>query len=128
LRFGTSTATLRGQETVIGRSPYSTVVMTDPSVSRVHASISKEDGGVMVRDLGSKNGTKVNRKLVGPDPVPLGAGDVLVLGQVTCMVEAASAQARRITTTDRPISCDEDPETTRRVRLRALPDPDDTAT
>jgi pSer/pThr/pTyr-binding forkhead associated (FHA) protein len=58
---------------VIGRDPSSGIVLDDPEASRRHASISAEEDGVTVEDLGSTNGTYLDRaKVTGPTRVPLG--------------------------------------------------------
>jgi pSer/pThr/pTyr-binding forkhead associated (FHA) protein/S1-C subfamily serine protease len=52
----------------------------DTSISRVHAQIEiKDDGSVIIRDAGSRNGTLVNGKLID-DESPFGMGDRLGLG------------------------------------------------
>ena len=40
------------------------MVLEDPNVSRFHAEVRRVDGRVEVRDLGSRNGTRVNGELV----------------------------------------------------------------
>ena len=53
-----------GSGLVIGRSPTATVQIVAGDVSRQHARIeSTADGGWMIVDLGSRNGTRVNGKL-----------------------------------------------------------------
>lgn len=47
--------------TLIGRSPECDVFLDDVTVSRRHAEIVQEAGAYMIRDLGSLNGTFVNR-------------------------------------------------------------------
>jgi pSer/pThr/pTyr-binding forkhead associated (FHA) protein len=42
---------------IIGRSNESTIVLSDPMVSRSHARISLEKGQWILEDLGSANGT-----------------------------------------------------------------------
>lgn len=54
----------RGQ-IVVGRNPEVDLQLVHPMVSRRHAEIAMEDdGGFLVRDLGSRNGTVVNDELV----------------------------------------------------------------
>jgi len=48
-----------------------------PNVSRYHAEVWLEGGVLYVRDLGSANGTFVNGKPIGTEPVVLGDGDQL---------------------------------------------------
>ena len=50
--------------TVIGRSPECDVFLDDVTVSRRHAEIRREGGTFTIRDLGSLNGTYVNRKRI----------------------------------------------------------------
>jgi S1-C subfamily serine protease len=66
----------------IGRSPECLVQISPElgaSVSRVHAEILILEGGVMVRDPGSRNGTYVNGKRLDA-PHPVAKGDLLMLG------------------------------------------------
>jgi len=54
---------------ILGRVAGSDVVISDPEVSRRHASITWERGQPVIRDLGSTNGTFVNGvRLTGPRP------------------------------------------------------------
>lgn len=50
--------------TVIGRKEFCDVRLEDPSVSKTHLVVTKVDGVLMFRDLGSTNGTKVNGQRV----------------------------------------------------------------
>ena len=50
-----------GLRTLIGRSPDCDVFLDDVTVSRRHAEIVHEGGRYVIRDLGSLNGTFVNR-------------------------------------------------------------------
>ena len=73
---------VRGQSVTIGRSPECTIqIMPEQgaSVSRTHAEIGIRDGGVMLFDLGSRNGTFLNgRRLEGAQPVV--KNDLIMLG------------------------------------------------
>jgi hypothetical protein len=52
-------------EVLIGRNPDAEVFLDDRSVSRSHVSlVREEDGGYRVDDLGSRNGTFVNRRRI----------------------------------------------------------------
>jgi hypothetical protein len=64
--------------TVIGRSRRCGIVLTDPNVSRQHAEIRRQDDGFMLVDLGSTNGTRVNRRDV--KQAVLQHGDRIELG------------------------------------------------
>lgn len=63
----------------LGRSRDCDVFIPDQWLSRMHAEILRDPGGLQIMDLGSKNGTLVNgRKIDGR--VPLRSGDVITLG------------------------------------------------
>jgi len=58
----------------IGRADDSTLVLTDDYASTRHARLTPRSGQWFVEDLGSTNGTYLDRaKVTGPTPVPLGA-------------------------------------------------------
>jgi pSer/pThr/pTyr-binding forkhead associated (FHA) protein len=57
----------------IGRADDATLVLTDDYASTRHARIFPQDGQWIVEDLGSTNGTYLDRqKVTQPTPVPLG--------------------------------------------------------
>ncbi|WP_117213393.1 FHA domain-containing protein FhaB/FipA [Allorhizocola rhizosphaerae] len=57
----------------IGRAEDSTLVITDDYASARHARLIPRDGQWVLEDLGSTNGTYLDRtKVSGPTPVPLG--------------------------------------------------------
>jgi pSer/pThr/pTyr-binding forkhead associated (FHA) protein len=66
----------------IGRAATSDVVVSDTYVSNVHARIFRRDGGWWLEDLGSTNGTYVNRTRVSA-PTAIGPGDEVRLGKAT---------------------------------------------
>ncbi|MGD2105070.1 MAG: FHA domain-containing protein [Anaerolineae bacterium] len=66
---------LERDHTVIGRSSDCDVVLPKRQVSRHHAEIERDDEGYLLRDLGSKNGTYVNGRVVGDEPHRLKDGD-----------------------------------------------------
>ncbi|MDZ8183682.1 MAG: adenylate/guanylate cyclase domain-containing protein [Nostoc sp. ChiSLP02] len=70
----------------IGRLPECNLYLPFGGVSRTHARISKTtDGRWTIEDLGSKNGTQVNKYLVN-FPQELHHGDVVWLGNVSLVV------------------------------------------
>ncbi|HEX2325456.1 MAG TPA: DUF3662 and FHA domain-containing protein [Chloroflexota bacterium] len=71
---------LSGKQVRIGRGLDNEVVLDDASVSRHHAEITREDGALEVRDLGSTNGTWVNAGRV--DVAAVEAGDQIAFGAV----------------------------------------------
>lgn len=64
---------------VIGRLPDSDIVLSDPGVSRRHAEIRRQDGGFVIADLGSTNGTLVNQAAV--EERLLQEGDRITVGR-----------------------------------------------
>ncbi len=67
------------KSTAIGRHPDSDVFLDDITVSRRHVVIDKTDAGYVLRDVGSLNGTYVNKKRV--DESPLRYGDEVQIGR-----------------------------------------------
>jgi predicted component of type VI protein secretion system len=74
---------------VVGRDPDCRVQLNNRFVSRRHCRLSIRQDGVMVRDLGSTNGTLVNGERVA-DEVHLQIGDSLQLGAVVLQLVAES--------------------------------------
>ncbi|HWH13111.1 MAG TPA: FHA domain-containing protein [Miltoncostaeaceae bacterium] len=64
----------------IGRSPASDVFLDDVTVSRNHARIERDPGRIVLKDLGSLNGTYVNRRRIETEEV-LENGDELQIGK-----------------------------------------------
>jgi hypothetical protein len=76
----------------IGRDPLSDIVLNDPEVSRHHAKIVRSGDGYELQDMGSTNGSFVDGKRMGGDPVYLNPGHVVMLGSnVTLIYQATSA-------------------------------------
>ena len=55
---------LGGERMVIGRSPDAAIFLDDVTVSRDHALLVRRSGGWFLDDLGSLNGTYVNRRRI----------------------------------------------------------------
>ncbi|MBK3643506.1 MULTISPECIES: FHA domain-containing protein FhaB/FipA [Streptomyces] len=70
-----TTVALQGQTITLGRAHDSTIVLDDDYASSRHARIYPDrDGNWIVEDLGSTNGTYLDRsRLTTPTPIPLGA-------------------------------------------------------
>jgi pSer/pThr/pTyr-binding forkhead associated (FHA) protein len=66
-------------EVTVGRASGCQVALADPTVSQLHARIFRRDNKLYVEDLGSSNGTYVNRKKVSA-PVAIRRGDRLAMG------------------------------------------------
>ena len=101
---------IRRGETMIGRSAYCTIVVSDSSVSREHASLRLVDGVLLLSDLGSRNGTSVNGAAV-KGPRPVAAGDSIVLGSAVLYIEASEDDRRSRRSTGNLLDGPEDPTT-----------------
>jgi pSer/pThr/pTyr-binding forkhead associated (FHA) protein len=66
------------EETIIGRTQENDIVIKNLAVSRHHAKIYNKDGKVVIKDLGSANGTFVNGIRV--EETELTAADVILIG------------------------------------------------
>jgi pSer/pThr/pTyr-binding forkhead associated (FHA) protein len=65
--------------TTAGRHPESDIFLDDVTVSRRHAEFERQDDKFYIRDVGSLNGTYVNRQRV--DRAELAGGDELQIGK-----------------------------------------------
>jgi len=65
--------------TTAGRHPSSDIFLDDVTVSRRHAEFARADDGFVVRDVGSLNGTYVNRERI--DDGALAGGDEVQIGK-----------------------------------------------
>jgi pSer/pThr/pTyr-binding forkhead associated (FHA) protein len=74
-----STFLLEGEATTTGRNPDSDVFLDDVTVSRKHAEFRRRSDGWYVHDLGSMNGTYVNRERV--DVTKLASHDEVQIGK-----------------------------------------------
>jgi pSer/pThr/pTyr-binding forkhead associated (FHA) protein len=55
-------------------------VLEDPYASEFHMRLVRQDGGIVLHDLGSTNGTYVNGRRVG-SPISLSQGDAIQVGK-----------------------------------------------
>lgn len=72
---------LRDRPIAIGRHPDNDIVIKDDLASRFHCVVEPDGGGFRVRDLGSRNGTKLNDSPI--DVAALNPGDVIRIGAQT---------------------------------------------
>jgi ribosomal protein S27E len=72
-----------GQRTTIGRSPDCEIFLDDVTVSRKHAVLTQRDGKFVIEDLGSLNGTFLNRHRI--ESAELSDGDELQIGKYRLM-------------------------------------------
>src|SRR5258708_4058706 len=77
-----------GTQMVVGRAVNSDVPIYDPTISRQHAQLSVQNGGILVKDLGSSNGTFLNgSKITEAVATP---NDVVMFGKVSFYVREIS--------------------------------------
>jgi pSer/pThr/pTyr-binding forkhead associated (FHA) protein len=76
--------------TTAGRHPDSDIFLDDVTVSRRHAELHRRGDGFLVRDVGSLNGTYVNRERI--ETATLSGGDEVQIGKYR-LVYYASEQA-----------------------------------
>lgn len=76
---------LHSEEISFGRSSACTVPLDDSYASERHARVYRTDGGWMVADMGSTNGTYLNQAKVTA-PAPLQAGDQVAIGKTVVEV------------------------------------------
>ena len=70
----------------LGRGPENTFPIEHPSVSSAHCQLTVTDSGVVIKDLGSINGTFINDAMV--DEAPLTNGQTVRLGDVVLQFES----------------------------------------
>jgi pSer/pThr/pTyr-binding forkhead associated (FHA) protein len=68
-----------GAVVTIGRHPESDVFLDDITVSRRHVEVRHNEGAFWAHDVGSLNGTYLNRERI--DAAPLSSGDELQVGK-----------------------------------------------
>ena len=79
----------------LGRASTNDVFLPDRTLSRVHARIDRHDHGVLLTDLGSRNGTQLNGTRI-EQPVRLSPGDRIVLGETTIEISDAALSGTRV--------------------------------
>ena len=70
-----------GDEVIVGRADKCHLVLNDDTyVSQMHARFFSRDGAIMIEDLGSTNGTYLNRRRI-TSPTELQRGDRVKIGK-----------------------------------------------
>jgi len=82
---------LDADEVSSGRHPDSDIFLDDVTVSRKHASFRREGARFLVRDVGSLNGTYVNRERI--DEAALKTGDEVQIGKFRLVFYAGTGTA-----------------------------------
>jgi DNA-binding winged helix-turn-helix (wHTH) protein len=88
-------------ENTIGRDPTAVVFLDVAGVSRRHARIVVDEGGVILEDLGSKNGTRVGGMAV-TNRIALRDGDQIQLGPVLVVYHVSASGMSTETIVDPP--------------------------
>lgn len=81
----TRPVTMKRARLVIGRKKESDIRIPVSSVSREHCEVRVEGGKVLVRDMGSSNGTYINRERIQEAEVQ--AGQILAVGPAVFVVQ-----------------------------------------
>lgn len=84
---------LKKEKFVIGRASDCTLRAGSDAISRRHCVLLRQDGGVSIRDLGSRNGTYVNDEKIGGERA-LTNGDRVRVGPLEFVFEGAVDLAR----------------------------------
>ena len=79
--------------TTVGRHPESDIFLDDVTVSRRHAEFHRSAAGFVVRDVGSLNGTYLNRERI--DESPLSGGDEVQIGKFRLVYFANTTESAR---------------------------------
>lgn len=76
---------LKKARVIIGRQADATMRLPDPNVSRQHCELQLDAGRPVLKDLGSSNGTYVNRRRISQ--TELSAGDTISIGPFLFVVK-----------------------------------------
>ena|SRR5271165_4038120 len=79
---------------LVGRHPDCDVRIESPKISRRHCCIATAYDRILIRDLGSRNGVRVNGRLM--DEARLRAGDELAIGPILFRLENDEEEAPAI--------------------------------
>jgi hypothetical protein len=78
---------------IIGRSRTTDVTLGHPLVSRQHCELFESAGKLMLRDLGSLNGTFVNDTRLCDEPIAIVSGERFTVGTITLQADYEEACA-----------------------------------
>jgi len=79
-----------GDELTVGRSPQASIPVDELRVSREHTAFARRGDVLVVRDLGSRNGTLVNDRRLRASERALRGGDVVRVGSLELVVAEAT--------------------------------------
>jgi pSer/pThr/pTyr-binding forkhead associated (FHA) protein/tetratricopeptide (TPR) repeat protein len=98
------------EEITIGRQEGNTIRLTERNVSRRHARLLRQNGHVVVEDLGSSNGTRINGERISGQSA-IKDGDLIQIGDYDLALQseaAAAAAASRAAARPAPAAEEED--------------------
>jgi general secretion pathway protein E len=108
-----------------GRGPGNDIVLVDPDASRSHAVFERVSGAFFIRDLGSRNGTKLNGQKI-KEVGELANGDTVQIGKhkIRLIVEKDEEEADDgdMLTADDLVEVEEEPEEELGVSDAVIPD------
>jgi serine/threonine protein kinase len=82
---------------VVGRGDATTIRLSDPAISRVHAEIKISEAGVVLTDKGSSSGTFVDGQRIETNPIK--EGQKIRIGDSELRIDVSGANAKTINTT-----------------------------
>jgi pSer/pThr/pTyr-binding forkhead associated (FHA) protein len=95
LQVGGREILLRMMAINIGRDKKADISLDDPMISYIHAQLVRQGSETYLRDLGSRNGTFVNRTLISM-PHRLELGDEVKLGETTLIFGSGTISTARV--------------------------------
>jgi hypothetical protein len=91
----------------IGRDPMSDIVLNDPEVSRHHAQLIRTEAGYQIQDLGSTNGTYIDKMRLGDELALLEPGQEVMLGSgISLRYQVAGGEAGAEAPFDMPLAAE----------------------
>ena len=88
----------RKVEVVVGRDPKSTISINDGTLSAAHLTLQVVSGKWTVKDLGSRNGTKLDGLPLSPKlPLPINSGARIQAGDVMLTFYSPEGMRERLT-------------------------------
>src|SRR3954471_2839418 len=84
------------EEITIGRQEGNTIRLTERNVSRRHARLLRQNGHVVVEDLGSYNGIKINGERI-QGQTPVNDGDLIQIGDYDLAIQTEASPSTAAT-------------------------------
>ena len=82
------------EECTIGRKEENQIVLTDSTISKIHASVYRKPDGVYVMDRKSSNGVRINDIFLPPNvPMMVRTGDIIMVGSIKLAFYASAKDA-----------------------------------